>query len=100
VNNALRHGRPRHVVVEMEEQTETGMLRATVQDDGVGFHGPTGREAATGHFGIVSMRERAERLGGRLEIASAPGHGTTVTVEIDRRDYDEQIDSAASAATG
>jgi signal transduction histidine kinase len=53
-----------------------------VSDDGRGFD-----PAAVGsdHFGLRSMRGRVADLGGRLEITSAPGRGTTLRVEVPAR---------------
>ena len=48
-----------------------------VRDDGIGFD-PQGAEVRSRHLGLTSMEERARELGGRLEIRSAPGSGTTV----------------------
>jgi len=53
------------------------VLRIT--DDGVGFN--VG-EAGEGRFGLVSMRERAERLGAGFDIKSTPGKGTSVEVSL------------------
>jgi signal transduction histidine kinase len=54
----------------------------TVSDNGRGFtpdeHDPL--PAAGEHLGLQSMRERAERVRGRLAITSEPGHGTTIEV--------------------
>jgi signal transduction histidine kinase len=52
-----------------------------VCDDGVGL-GELARPSDGGGFGLVSMRERAGRLGGTLEIESAPGQGTCVVVTV------------------
>jgi len=49
-------------------------VRVSVADDGAGFE-PGSSRAASG-FGLTSMRQRAEALGGRLLIASSPGAGT------------------------
>ena len=59
-----------------------GSVTLDVSDDGAGFD-PTG--AFPGHLGLKSMRERAERLGGTLEIQSAPGEGTRIRVRIPSR---------------
>ncbi len=104
VYNALRHGRPRQIFVEVEAVTGSEAIRATVRDDGAGFAAPVGdgpqdRGAEAGHFGLLGMRERAERLGGNLRIASAPGLGTTVTVEVRRSEYDRELAEPISAAT-
>ena len=56
-----------------------------VRDDGVGFD-PVAASATVraGHIGLASLRERAEALGGRLVLESAPGAGTVATVTIPR----------------
>jgi signal transduction histidine kinase len=54
-----------------------GVLR--IADNGAGFD-PGG--AGDGRFGLVSMRERAERLGARFSIESEPGRGTRVEVAL------------------
>jgi signal transduction histidine kinase len=56
-----------------------GSLRAVVEDDGNGFAQGHVREHA---LGLVGMRERAHLLGGRLDVESSPGAGTTVVAEL------------------
>jgi PAS domain S-box-containing protein len=75
--NALRHSRASRVVVRLENDEERISLQ--ISDDGVGFDPAVERP---GHFGLRSMRERVERLGGRVEIDSAPGRGTRVRAEV------------------
>jgi signal transduction histidine kinase len=79
VRNAVDHGRPRHVRVEV--RSEPGELFAQVRNDGVGFsvQRTLGSEH---HVGLDSMRERADLLGARLTIKSAVRTGTTVSVSI------------------
>lgn len=57
-----------------------GELVLTVEDDGRGFQ-DTDRQPG-GHFGLLTMRERAESLGGNVEIHSEPGAGTRVTLRV------------------
>jgi signal transduction histidine kinase len=58
-------------------------VRLAVTDDGVGFNpsspgrAPTGEE---GGFGLVSVHERAELIGGAVRVVSRPGEGTTLAV--------------------
>jgi signal transduction histidine kinase/ligand-binding sensor domain-containing protein len=54
----------------------------TVSDDGQGISNTILENGRTGHFGLPSMRERAERIGGRLKIISQPGLGTNVIIEV------------------
>ena len=72
LSNVARHARARHVEVLLRAQDVT--LEVTVRDDGVGFDVERQR---TG-LGLVGMGERAELAGGRLDIESAPGGGTTL----------------------
>ncbi|MDA1360452.1 GAF domain-containing sensor histidine kinase [Glycomyces luteolus] len=74
LSNAFRHARARHVAVTVESE------RITIADDGEGFDAA---EAATRGLGLLSMRERAKALGGDLDLKTAPGEGTTVTLELE-----------------
>jgi two-component system nitrate/nitrite sensor histidine kinase NarX len=56
-------------------------LKLKIVDDGQGFDLQKAQKQG-GRFGLSTMRERAELSGGKLHIASAPGEGTTITVEI------------------
>jgi len=68
VSNALRHGRPRRV--DLSLRYAKGILRLTVVDDGKGFD--TKKIFRRG-LGLISMRERAEEIGGTVRITSRPG---------------------------
>lgn len=80
IQNAIRHAGAEHVTVRM--QSDNGHLSLEVSDDGVGFD-PDAAEVRSKHLGLTSMEERARRLGGRLEIRSAEGSGTTVRLETE-----------------
>jgi signal transduction histidine kinase len=79
LHNALRHASPEHVTVRLSDHD--GALTVAVTDDGIGFE-PHEPELRSRHLGLTSMEERARELGARLEIRSAPGTGTTVTLEV------------------
>ena len=81
LQNALRHAGATRVDVRL--QAHNGRLRLAVSDDGVGFD-PADPGLRSQHLGLTSMEERARALGGRLRIASRPGEGTTVTLEVPR----------------
>ena len=81
--NAFRHARAQLVVFDMEIGVRTLVL--TVYDDGLGLSGTNAGKRGTSHWGIVGMRERAGRLGGRLEIRSRDGGGTLVRVTLSAR---------------
>jgi signal transduction histidine kinase len=80
LHNALRHAGAERILVHL---TAGGSgLIVEVVDDGVGFD-PQCAEVRSRHLGLTSMEERARELGGRLEIRSTPGAGTTVRLELD-----------------
>jgi signal transduction histidine kinase len=76
--NVARHARACHVDVRLE--AEDGWIHLTIRDDGLGFvtADAWARAMAGASLGLLSMRERTLLAGGRLEIESAPGQGTTV----------------------
>jgi signal transduction histidine kinase len=57
-------------------------IRLTVRDEGVGFNPSAAGELGNGSFGLFSIREQAELLGGTLEVQSAPGQGTRAIVTV------------------
>jgi signal transduction histidine kinase len=77
LRNAARHSRASRVSLAVT--TTNGSVGLTVSDDGVGFVPAQRRLRSLGHAG---MRERAQLVGGTLEIESAPGRGTTVHVSV------------------
>ena len=72
LNNIASHARAHHVEVTLTG--ENNDLELMIGDDGVGFS----VEQLRSSLGLVGMRERAELVGGRLDIESAPGAGTTL----------------------
>ncbi len=79
LNNTYKHARASRITVTLNVTPAAVTLR--ICDDGVGFAGAAGREDGSG-FGLISMRERAGRVGGTLTIASTPGQGTCVKVRV------------------
>lgn len=76
LTNAVAHGGASHVTVRIRgDEREISLL---VTDDGVGFD----PRATSGGWGLVSMRERTEVLGGSFHVASRPGAGTEVAVAL------------------
>jgi len=78
VINAVRHGHPTRIDINVSY--EERQVTLTVADNGCGFdaHAQKGAARDNEHFGLLTMRERAEHVGGGLRIESAPGSGTTV----------------------
>jgi signal transduction histidine kinase len=79
LQNALRHSGGDRIDVRLDEGA--GGLRLAVADDGAGFE-PEEAGLRSRRLGLTSMEERARALGGRLTIDSAPGRGTTITLEV------------------
>jgi signal transduction histidine kinase len=79
LHNAVRHAAADGVTVRLGDHE--GRLVLEVEDDGIGFQ-PADDELRSKHLGLTSMEERARRLGGRLQIRSRPGAGTTVRLEV------------------
>lgn len=78
--NALRHGHAQQVKIAGERHGD--VLRFSVKDDGCGFDPATAPGPASGHFGLVGIRERAAEFDGEAEIDSRPGHGTKAVVTL------------------
>jgi signal transduction histidine kinase len=80
LNNIAKHAGARAVVITLE--VSPGELALHVRDDGRGFDAG---KSFPGHLGLRSMRERAASVGGFLQVSSAPGQGTEVTIRVPRR---------------
>ena len=78
LTNAAKHGDPENVEIRLSGTPTTVSLH--IKDDGRGFI-PEEAERP-GHFGLSGMRERAEMLGGELQVESRPGGPTTVTATL------------------
>jgi signal transduction histidine kinase len=82
LSNVRKHARADHAWVTMDG-TDDGKVRLQVRDNGVGFDpSQAGRLVTEGHFGLAGMRERVTFVGGRFDVRSTPGHGTTIEVAI------------------
>lgn len=77
LTNDSVHGQAQHVRVQLHD---VGRLRLVVEDDGSGFDPTEAR--SSGGFGLPSMQERAASVGVELQVDSAAGRGTRVTVEF------------------
>jgi signal transduction histidine kinase len=78
LTNAAKHAHASHVNVSSVADDDE--LRLTIKDDGIG-----GAVAGAGS-GLIGLKDRVEALGGRLDISSPAGDGTTVTVAIPLQD--------------
>ncbi|MEW6543400.1 MAG: PAS domain S-box protein [Nitrospirota bacterium] len=77
LSNSLRHSRARNGFLSLRAQPDR--LRLEIVDDGIGFDAR--QDDLSGH-GLRNMTTRAQKLGGRFEVVSAPGQGTRIIVDF------------------
>jgi signal transduction histidine kinase len=80
IANAIKHGRPRRIEVQLV--FEPVSMALTVRDDGCGFDAGNPPANRNSHFGLSGMRERARAVNGNIEVESTRGRGTMITVEV------------------
>jgi signal transduction histidine kinase len=80
VTNVVKHAKATTIWVKVH--VEHSKLHLHIIDDGQGFHQSKPFSPVDGHFGLIGMRERAERLGGDLRLISHPGEGTRIEVTV------------------
>jgi signal transduction histidine kinase len=90
LNNIAQHAQATRVWIRFGQDPEKIWLE--IKDDGQGFEVPQGwiQLVRAGHLGIAGMSERAEAIGGKYQVCSAPGNGTRIQVKIPRemiKDY-------------
>jgi len=78
VLNAVRHARASAIHLSLA-RSPSG-YRATLSDNGVGF--VAAATESSNHYGLKGMKERIEKLGGTLDLQTAPGKGTRIEIEI------------------
>ena len=72
LTNVARHAQAQRVAVRIDDNDE---IRVSIEDDGCGFVTSSAKKT----FGLLGMQERVKILGGRIDIASQPGHGTLIS---------------------
>lgn len=80
ITNAVRHAQAQRIRVALNFGKQS--IELCVADDGRGFDPDSHLHASGGHFGLLGMRERAEKLGGRLQLKSSAGQGTEVVISV------------------
>ena len=88
LTNVAKHAQARHAKVVISKEGDR--LQIQVEDDGVGFNVAKSRTAG---FGLFSIRERLDRIGGSLKVKSKSGHGTLVTLTIPLIPEDKMAES-------
>lgn len=81
--NSVRHARPKNVQLTVSFEENVCSIR--VRDDGSGFDPATLSHLPENHYGLIGIRERVERIGGRFTLYSEIGAGTDLSIEVPRR---------------
>jgi two-component system nitrate/nitrite sensor histidine kinase NarX len=79
LSNVRKHAGASKVEIELARGPG---YRFRVRDDGCGFDAASSPHSATGHVGLSIMRERAARIGARVDVNSGPGAGTEVLLNV------------------
>ena len=80
LTNVMKHAESDDVTVSLEQHI--GTLRIEVRDNGVGFDPVAVKTADFSKFGLLSISERVQALGGTFEVESMPGHGTRARLTL------------------
>jgi ligand-binding sensor domain-containing protein/signal transduction histidine kinase len=83
IYNAVRHGRPNWVKLEIAFGKNNCSVR--ILDDGTGFEPVDISSLPLGHYGLIGMQERVQRIGGKLALSSRSGAGTEVKFQVPKR---------------
>ena len=84
LSNALQHGQPSAIQIDLFETDEKVML--IVSDDGIGFDQQQIENEDYAHTGLTGMQERVRLIDGVIDIRSEPGKGTTIQVMVPKTD--------------
>ena len=80
IHNVKKHAGAAHLAVQLEYGPD--QIALEVRDDGRGFVATANKAAKAGHYGLTGMRERAETIGGTLDVVSEAAAGTTVRLRV------------------
>jgi two-component system, NarL family, nitrate/nitrite sensor histidine kinase NarX len=79
LSNIRKHSMAKHVEIVLDDRQDFSL---SIKDDGIGFDSEVLRRKGDSHVGIHIMRERAQRIHAALDVTSAPGKGTTVSLQL------------------
>ena len=92
VANSLAHSQAKMIMVRLQWRKES--LGFSVQDDGIGFDSSGAHKIVeSGHFGLLNLKLRAERMSGTLSLDSKPGEGTLISGSIPITNDGERLSS-------
>lgn len=79
LSNIRKHAMAKHVEIRLADRQDFAL---TIHDDGVGFNAGMLSQISEAHVGVHIMRERAQRINASLDVSSAVGEGTTISLQL------------------
>ena len=98
LTNTRKHSSAHRATVRIDAQAAGTTV--TIEDDGLGFDPTTVASSMEGGFGMASMRERVEQIGGTLAVHTAPNEGTRIIVRLEPEDTRGTPSAEAQGAAG
>lgn len=95
--NTAKHAETKEAIIRLTQ--EDGTLRLIVQDQGIGFDPTVAQQSGSTKFGLLSIRERMYAMGGRWEIQSASGTGTTAILSLPYESASEPVEKGVLASS-
>ncbi len=95
--NSAKHAEANEAVIRLTQ--EDGTLRLVVQDQGIGFDPTVAQQSGSSKFGLLSIRERMHAMGGRWEIHSASGKGTTAILSLPYESVSGSVEKGGLASS-
>jgi two-component system NarL family sensor kinase len=93
LTNTRKHAQADHVrllLLRLDGDSSVALLRLEIQDDGVGFVPDAGAAGPMYGVGLQSMVERVRLMGGRYELSSTPGNGTTIRATFPAKEPEDE----------
>ncbi len=98
VTNAIKHARAN--CIDVYFSFAGAKVTLTITDDGSGFNASKLPAAASGHFGLAGIGERAAKLGGTLSVETCPGAGTRLVIEVPLHEETTEAPTPESLLSG
>jgi signal transduction histidine kinase/CHASE1-domain containing sensor protein len=93
LNNVAKHSRAGNVRIELDQSKDHCVMTVTDDGIGIGIDGPSAAEVRERHgLGMLTMRERAQAVGGRFQVRNGPRGGTQLVIEIQGHGADTHTD--------
>jgi signal transduction histidine kinase len=98
IGNAVQHAEASTIRIDLRASRGRGIISVT--DDGIGFDPAAARRRTREGMGLIGMTRRASWLGGRVDVTSRQGVGTTIRINVPLDEPEGAVETEASAARG